>query len=101
MLWLIRITASPRSASRRTSRSTCSVWATPSAAVGSSRTTSLEFHSTARAMATVWRCPPERLATFCRTDFTVRTESPARVSAARSSIEISSRRPVDSASRPR
>ena len=86
MLWLMRITARPRSASRRTRSSTCSVCATPSAAVGSSRMTSLEFQSTARAMATVCRCPPERLATFCRTDFTVRTERPARVSAARCSI---------------
>ena len=56
------------SASRRTSLSTCSVWATPSAAVGSSRMTSLEFHSTARAIATVWRWPPDRLATCWRTD---------------------------------
>ena len=39
------------------------VWATPSAAVGSSRMTTLEFHSTALAMATVWRWPPDRLAT--------------------------------------
>jgi hypothetical protein len=55
MLWLTSTTASPASARRRTSCSTCSVCATPSAAVGSSRITSLEFHSTARAIATVWR----------------------------------------------
>ena len=30
-------------------------------------------------MATVWRWPPERLATCWRTDLTVRTASPARV----------------------
>src|SRR5579864_1771329 len=45
-------TARPCSASRRTSASTCSVCATPRAAVGSSRTTSFEFHITARATAT-------------------------------------------------
>ena len=55
MLCVISTTPSPFSASRRTRLSTCSVWATPSAAVGSSRITSLEFHSTARAIATVWR----------------------------------------------
>ena len=40
-------TARPCSASRLTSASTCSVCATPSAAVGSSRMTSFEFHCTA------------------------------------------------------
>ena len=79
-LWLISTTPRPRSASRRTSSSTCSVWATPSAAVGSSRMTTLEFHSTARAIATVCRWPPERLATCVRTELSVRTESPASVS---------------------
>src|SRR5690606_39950207 len=56
----------------------CSVCATPSAAVGSSRMTSLEFHSTARAIATVCRCPPDSEATVRRTEFRVRTDSPAR-----------------------
>src|SRR5581483_5906269 len=45
-------TERPCSASRRTSASTCSVCATPRAAVGSSRMTSFEFHITARATAT-------------------------------------------------
>ena len=55
--------------------STCAVCATPRAAVGSSSTTTLEFQSTALAIATVWRWPPDRLATRWRTDFTVRTDS--------------------------
>src|SRR5581483_1537052 len=54
----IRTTASPCSASRLTSASTCSVCATPSAAVGSSRITSFEFHITALATATVCRIDP-------------------------------------------
>ena len=48
--------------------------------------TTLLFHSTALAMATVCRWPPERLATCWRTDFTVRTDRPASVSAASCSI---------------
>ena len=48
--------------------------------------TILEFHSTARAMATVCRWPPDRLDTCWRTDFRVRTDSPLRVSVARFSI---------------
>src|SRR5262245_4110611 len=47
-LWEISTTARPCSASRLTSASTCSVCETPSAAVGSSRITSREFHMTAR-----------------------------------------------------
>ena len=65
-LWEMRTTASPCSASRRTRSSTCRVWATPSAAVGSSRMTMREFHITARPIATDWRWPPDRLATCCR-----------------------------------
>ena len=53
---------------RLTSSSTCCVCATPSAAVGSSRITSFEFHITARATATDWRWPPESEATGCRID---------------------------------
>ena len=78
MLWEISTTPRPWSASRRTRSSTWRVWATPSAAVGSSRKTTLLFHSTALAMATVWRWPPERLATSWRTEETVRTERPAQ-----------------------
>ena len=59
-------TASPWSASRSTSSSTCCVWATPSAAVGSSRITRREFHITARATATDCRWPPESVATGWR-----------------------------------
>ena len=38
-----------------TAMQTLAVWATPRAAVGSSSSTTREFHSTAFAMATVWR----------------------------------------------
>src|SRR5262249_49940663 len=67
------ITPRPWLPRRRTSSSTCSVCATPSAAVGSSRTTSFEFHITARATATDCRCPPESVATVWRTDLIVVT----------------------------
>ena len=86
MLCEMRTTARPLSASWRTSSSTWAVCATPSAAVGSSRTTSLLFQSTALAIATVCRWPPERLATSWRIDLTVRTDRPASVSAARCSM---------------
>ena len=43
MLWLIRITPRPRSRSRSMRLSTSAVWATPSAAVGSSRMTTFGF----------------------------------------------------------
>ncbi len=69
MLWLIRITPRPRSRSDSTSRSTWADSLTPSAAVGSSRTTTLPPNAAARATATAWRCPPERDSTatdmFC------------------------------------
>ena len=81
MLWEMSTTPMPWSASRRTRSSTWRVCATPSAAVGSSSTTTLLSHSTALAMATVWRWPPERLATFWRTLVTVRTCSVSSVSA--------------------
>ena len=58
--------AEPLLGEPRTSASTCSVCATPSAAVGSSRITSREFHITARATATDWRWPPDKLATGWR-----------------------------------
>ena len=61
--------------------STIAVWATPSAAVGSSMITSFEFQSTALAMATDCRCPPDSDATSWRTDRTVVTASPLNVSA--------------------
>jgi len=79
-------TPTPESASRRTSCTTCSVCTTPSAAVGSSRITTRAFWSTERAIATVWRCPPDSELTFWRTDLIVRTESDASVVAACRSI---------------
>ena len=79
-LWEIRTTARPCSASRLTSSSTCSVCETPSAAVGSSRITSREFHITARATATDWRWPPESVATGWRIERIVVTASDFSVS---------------------
>ena len=55
--------------------------------------TTLADLSTERAIATVWRCPPERDETFCRTDLTVRTESDRSVSDASRSISPSSKVP--------
>jgi hypothetical protein len=78
------------------------VWATPSAAVGSSRITSREFHITALATATDWRCPPDSPATVWRTERMVVTERPLSVSDARFSIAVSSsRRSPSVSSRPR
>ena len=68
MLWLMRITPRPRSRSRSTRLSTSAVWATPRAAVGSSRMTTLGSPSSERAIATVCRWPPDRLATGMRTE---------------------------------
>ena len=94
-LCVITTTPRPRSRSRRISSSTCSVCATPSAAVGSSRMTSLEFHITAREIATDCRWPPERETTFVRTlpivvTFRLRSTSRARCSIAREDIGDSS-----------
>src|SRR6266545_51845 len=62
------------------------------AAVGSSRMTTLEFHITARATATDWRCPPERVATGCRIEPIVVTARDFMVSAVFCSISGSCRR---------
>src|SRR5579864_1826529 len=80
-LWEMITTARPCSARRRTSASTCSVCATPRAAVGSSRITSFEFHCTAFATATDCRCPPESEATGWRIELMVVTASDLSVSA--------------------
>ena len=65
-LWLITTTPSSRSRRRRISSSTCAVWATPSAAVGSSSSTTFGSPSSERATATCWRWPPERVPTSLR-----------------------------------
>ena len=54
-LWEMITTPRPRSARRRTRSSTWRVWATPRAAVGSSRMTSFESHMTDFATATACR----------------------------------------------
>jgi hypothetical protein len=63
--------------------------------------TTLAFCRTERAMATVWRCPPESEATFWRTDVTVRTDSDCRVREASRSMTPSFSMPVVISSRPR
>ena len=55
MLWLIMMTPSPRSRSRSIRSSTSAVWATPRAAVGSSRMMTRGSPSSDRAIATVCR----------------------------------------------
>ena len=44
------------------------------------------FHITARATATDWRCPPESVATGCRTERIVVTDSDFSVSIVRCSM---------------
>ena len=66
-LWLMTTTPSPRSRRRLTRSSTCAVWRTPSAAVGSSRITTFGSPSSERAMATCWRWPPDIAPTSART----------------------------------
>ena len=90
MLWETSSTARPRSASRAHEVEHHAVWATPSAAVGSSMITSFEFHSTALAMATDCRCPPESDATGWRIERTVVTARLASVSLADVSMLSSS-----------
>ena len=65
MLWLIRMTGRPRSRTSRISCSTRLPSLTPSAAVGSSRMTTLLPNAAERATATACRCPPDRLSTAC------------------------------------
>src|SRR4029453_3579724 len=93
-LWEISTTARPWSPSRRTRASTCSAAPPP-------RIPPLLFQSTALAMATVWRWPPDRLATSWRVDRSVRTDSDLSVLPARSSIEASSSTMLVRCSRPR
>ena len=79
--------------------STSAVCATPSAAVGSSSTTRLGSPSSERAIATVWRWPPESELTGMRT-VGMRAESWFISSQERTSMATSSRRAALS-SRPR
>ena len=62
-LWLMTTTAVPAPLEAWMKSSTWRVWATPSAAVGSSSITASGSPSSERAMATIWRCPPESEAT--------------------------------------
>ena len=64
--------------------------------------TSREFHITALATATDWRCPPERLATAWRTERSVVTERLVSVSGRIASmLGSSSTTPERTRSRPR
>ena len=73
--------------------STSAVWDTPSAAVGSSMTTSFALSITALATATACRCPPDSEPTGWRILRTVVTRMSASVCLAVCSMEISSSRP--------
>src|SRR5215218_7255304 len=64
MLWLMSTTAMPESRTRRIRSRTCADWTTPRAAVGSSMNTTLLTQVAARLTATLWRWPPDRLATM-------------------------------------
>ena len=70
--------------------STSAVCATPKAAVGSSSMMSLGSRRSERAMATVWRCPPESEATGSRTEG-MRADSSFRSVQVRTSMATSSR----------
>ena len=63
MLWLMRTTDRPCSRTRLIWSSTLRVCTTPSAAVGSSKNTTLLAHVTARQIAMPWRWPPDMFAT--------------------------------------
>ena len=91
MLWLIMITPWPLSRSRSMRLSTSAVWATPRAAVGSSRTITLGSPSSDRAMATVCRWPPDSDATGIRT-VGILADSCRSSSQERTSIDTRSRR---------
>ena len=79
-------TARPCSARRRTSSSTCSVCATPRAAVGSSRMTSFEFHSRPARPRPTGADRPRASPPAWRIDEIVVTRSDLSVSAVRCSI---------------
>ena len=78
MLWLISTTATPWSATRRTSSSTLPVWRTPRAAVGSSMKITLLAHITERQIATLCFWPPDSAPTGASRSF---TSVPMRVNA--------------------
>src|SRR5699024_7692485 len=71
---------------------TCAVWATPSAAVGSSNMTTRGRPSRERAIAMICRCPPDNDATGTRRSG-MSTEREDRSSQARRSISTASRVP--------
>src|SRR5215211_1046489 len=100
-LWLITSTPCPSSRSRLISPSTIAVWRTPSAAVGSSSSTTFGSPSSDRAIATCCRWPPERVPTSDRT-FTIVTASWSSSSCERCSMSVSSSARVSvTSSRPR
>ncbi len=89
-LWLMTTTPRPRSRKVWMSWSTCSVCETPSAAVGSSSSTTLGSPSSERAMATACRCPPDIEPTSTRTSLIVVTASESSSASALCSIAVSS-----------
>ena len=93
-------TPHPLPRSSRTSRSTMRVSATPRAAVGSSSTSSWERPSSARAMASVWRCPPDSWLAGRRRSSMATPSSSSRARAA-TCISASESNPVCRSSRPR
>ena len=71
MSWLTQMTVVPRSRSSRMSLVACAVSRTPRAAVGSSSRTIPAPVRIARAIATIWRWPPESIPISVLTEATV------------------------------
>ena len=90
--WLMNTTAMPLSRTRFTDSSTFLVCTTPSAAVGSSRMTTLSAHAIALAMAMPCRWPPDIAPTGAFSDRTVAPSS-ANDAAAWRRISFSSMNP--------
>mmetsp|Transcript_8147 Transcript_8147/g.13918 ORF Transcript_8147/g.13918 Transcript_8147/m.13918 type:complete len:136 (+) Transcript_8147:314-721(+) len=86
MLWLIRMIGIPRARTSLMSSSTLRLSFTPKAAVGSSMIMNLVAKAAARATATPWRCPPDRVSTGCLMDCTV--IRPSSVSFSRANLSM-------------
>src|SRR6218665_1081836 len=64
-LGVMKMTPTPSLRTRSIVASTLAVWRPPSAEVGSSRISTLAPKKPARAMATPWRSPPDKVPTAC------------------------------------